>query len=80
MFVPKKTHRFGPTSVVVVDKHAGTFKELHTASITRNEKELEDLCKQGRARIVKKTFRISKGALETRPISHFTEKRIEAAP
>ena len=28
--------------------------------------------------VVEKAFRISKGTLETRPIFHFTEKRIEA--
>lgn len=30
MFVRKKKNRSGTTSIVVVDKHGGKFKELHT--------------------------------------------------
>ena len=33
MFVRKKKNRSGTTSVVVVDKHGGKFKELHTVGI-----------------------------------------------
>lgn len=39
--------------MVVVDKHGGKFKELHTVGIARNERELEGLCQQGRAWITR---------------------------
>ncbi len=44
MFVRKKKNRSGSTSVVVVDKHGGKFKELHTVGIGREEHEIEQLC------------------------------------
>lgn len=48
MFVRKKKNRSGTTSVVVVDKYGGKFKELHTVGIGREEHEIEQLCIQGR--------------------------------
>nr|WP_290092952.1 IS1634 family transposase [uncultured Bacteroides sp.] len=47
MFVRKKKNRSGATSVVVVDKHGGKFKELHTVGIGYDESEIERLCLQG---------------------------------
>ena len=47
MFVRKKKNRSGTTSVVVVDKHGGKFKELHTVGIGHNDTEIEKLCIQG---------------------------------
>lgn len=41
MFVRKKKNRSGSTSVVVVDKHGGKFKELHTVGIGHEEHEIE---------------------------------------
>lgn len=48
MFVRKKKNRSGTTSIVVVDKHGGKFKELHTVGIARDESEIDILCLQGR--------------------------------
>lgn len=48
MFVRKKKNRSGTTSVVVVDKHGGKFKELHTVGIARDEDEIATLRLQGR--------------------------------
>lgn len=48
MFVRRKKNRSGTTSVVVVDKHGGKFKELHTVGIGRDEDEVIGLCRQGR--------------------------------
>lgn len=48
MFVRKKKNRSGTTSVVVVDKHGGQFKELHTVGIGHDESEVEQLCSKGR--------------------------------
>lgn len=49
MFVRKKKNRSGTTSVVVVDKHGGKFKELHTIGIASSDEEIEKLCVQGKA-------------------------------
>lgn len=47
MFVRKKKNRSGTTSVVVVDKRGGKFKELHVG-IGHNEDEVATLCQLGR--------------------------------
>lgn len=49
MFVRKKKNRSGTTSVVVVDKHGGKFKELHTVGVSCKEDEIASFCAQGRA-------------------------------
>lgn len=48
MFVRKKKNRSGTTSIVVVDKHGGKFKELHTVGIATDDKEIEKLAAHGR--------------------------------
>lgn len=48
MFVRKKKNRSGTTSVVVVDKHGGKFKELHTAGVSCDDAEIDRLCLEGR--------------------------------
>ena len=47
MFVRKKKNRSGSTSVVVVDKHGGKFKELYTIGVSCDETEIENLYKEG---------------------------------
>lgn len=47
MFVRKKKNRSGTTSVVVVDKHGGKFKELHTIGVACDDNEIALLYKQG---------------------------------
>ena len=47
MFVRKKKNRSGTTSVVVVDKSHGKFKELVTIGISKNEVEINQLVQQG---------------------------------
>ena len=47
MFVRKKKNRSGTTSVVVVTKHGGKFKELHTIGVACNDNEIALLYKQG---------------------------------
>lgn len=49
MFVRRKKNRSGSTSVVVVDKHGGKFKEIHTVGIAHDENELNLLYEKGRA-------------------------------
>lgn len=53
MFVRKKKNRSGSTSVIIVDKHGGKFKELHTVGIGHDESEVEQLCVEGRIWIKK---------------------------
>jgi len=48
MFVRRKKNRSGTTSVVVVDKHGGKFKELHTVGVASEEQEIAALCERGR--------------------------------
>ena len=48
MFVHRKKNRSGTVSVVVVDKHGGKFKELHTVGIGSAPEEVDELCHQGR--------------------------------
>ena len=39
MFVRRKKNRSGTISIVVVDKHGGKFKEVHTIGIAADESE-----------------------------------------
>ena len=47
MFVRRKKNRSGSVSVVVVDKHGGKFKELHTVGIASSPEEVDELSRQG---------------------------------
>jgi len=48
MFVRKKKNRSGTTSVVVVEKSRGKFKELATIGVSKDEKEINQLVQQGK--------------------------------
>lgn len=48
MFIRKKKNRSGSISVVVVDKHGGKFKELHTVGIAHSEEEALRLIAKGK--------------------------------
>ena len=48
MFIRKKKNRSGSTSVVVVDKTRGGFRELVTIGVSSDSSEIESLCRQGR--------------------------------
>jgi transposase len=48
MFVRKKKNRSGSTSVVVVDKSSGRFRELKTIGVSSDEKEIAELYKIGK--------------------------------
>ena len=47
MFVRKRKNRSGSTSVVVIDKSRGRFRELITLGVSSNEKTICELCAQG---------------------------------
>ena len=46
MFVHKKKHRSGRTSVVVVDKSHGKFREIQNFGVASSDSEIADLCRQ----------------------------------
>ena len=47
MFIRKKKNRSGTTSVVVVDKIKGAYKEIKPIGTSNDDSEIESLCKQG---------------------------------
>lgn len=48
MFIRRKKNKSGTTSVVVVDKYRGRYKELHTVGITSDPDEIRTLEEEGR--------------------------------
>jgi len=48
MYIRKKKNRSGTTSVVVVQKSKGKFRELKTIGVSSNEKEITELYVQGK--------------------------------
>jgi len=46
MFIRKKKNRSGSTSVVVISKSKGVFKELQTIGVSKDDLEIEAMCKQ----------------------------------
>ena len=55
MFIRKKKNRSGSTSVVVVDKSNGRFRELKTIGISSDEKTISALYRQGKKWIAVQT-------------------------
>jgi len=48
MFVRKKKNRSGSTSVVVVDKSKGKFREIKTIGVSADEKKISELYQRGK--------------------------------
>ena len=48
MFVRKRKNRSGTTSVVVIDKSGGSFRELKTIGVSSDDKEITALCLAGK--------------------------------
>ena len=48
MFVRKKKNRSGRTSIIVIDKSGGRFRELKTIGVSSDEKELAEFVKTGK--------------------------------
>ena len=48
MFIRKKKNRSGTTSVVVVDKSKGRFREITTIGVSSDEKTISELCVEGK--------------------------------
>ncbi len=47
MFIRKKKNRSGSTSVVVVSKHNGKYREIHTIGVSKDEGEIALYTRQG---------------------------------
>jgi transposase len=58
MFVRQKKNKSGSTSVVVVDKSGGRFKELKTIGVSSDEREITELCQAGRRWILSNTGKL----------------------
>ena len=48
MFVRRKKNRSGSTSVVVVDKSGGRFRELKTIGVSSDAEDISELCREGK--------------------------------
>jgi transposase len=48
MFIRKKKNRSGTTSVIVVDKSNGRFREITTIGVSSDEKTISELCVEGK--------------------------------
>ena len=48
MFIRKRKNRSGSTTIVIVDKRKGTFKEIKTIGVSSDSSELDSLCLQGK--------------------------------
>ncbi|NMA72704.1 MAG: hypothetical protein GX963_00775 [Bacteroidales bacterium] len=55
MFIRKKKNRSGITSVIVIDKNRGKFKELKTIGISSNPAEIENFYKKDQEWIKRRT-------------------------
>lgn len=83
MYVRKKHNRSGTTSIVVVISEGkiaedSKWDELK-GYITNTDFDAErGIAEYHGLWVVERVFRISKGALEMRPMFYFTERRIEA--
>jgi hypothetical protein len=48
MFVRKKKNRSGTTSIVVIDKSSGLFREVKTIGISSDDQEIASFFEQGK--------------------------------
>jgi hypothetical protein len=55
MFIRKKKNRSDSTSIVVVDKSRGRFKEVKTIGVSLDEKEISEFYRQGKKWIASMT-------------------------
>ena len=55
MFVRKKKNRSGSTSIVVVDKSRGRFRELKTIGVSSTDNTISELYREGKRWIASQT-------------------------
>ena len=56
MYVRTKKNRSGTTSVLIVDKSSGTYKEVHSVGVAKSVQEVDDLIRQGKEWISKNQY------------------------
>jgi len=82
MFIRKKKNRSGTTSIVVVDKSSGRFRELTTIGVSSDEKIIAELYVQGKKWIaahngVRDMFLIDAQQREEREVTNYLLGNIE---
>ena len=69
MFIRKKKNRSGTTSVVVVNKHNGIYREIHTIGVGKDQTEIDSLCLKG--------LRWIESSIGNRDVFEIHEKELE---
>jgi transposase len=82
MFIRKKKNRSGTTSVVVVDKRNGVYREIHSIGVGNNNTEIESLCRHGLRWIEsccgnRDIFKIHEKELEEKQIIEYLISNVE---
>jgi transposase len=82
MFIRKKQNRSGTTSIVVVDKRKGVYREIHTIGVGQDSTEIESLYRQGLRWIEsccgnRDIFEIHEKELEERQIIEYLLSNVE---
>lgn len=82
MFIRKKKNRSGTTSIVVVDKSRGRFKELVTIGVSDNEEEIAEFYQQANNWIaahsgIRDIFKEEAKAKEEEKLAHYFLSNVE---
>lgn len=82
MFIRKKKNRSGTTSIVVVEKRAGIYREITTIGTSNNSSEIASLFKQGKKWISdhigeQDVFEVYNKAIEEKQVTEYLLSNIE---
>ena len=82
MFIRKKKNRSGTTSIVVIDKSGGQFRELKTIGVSSDEQEITALCQQGKKWIAARcgqrdVFAVQAQEIEEKQVTDYLLNNIE---
>jgi transposase len=82
MYIRKKKNRSGTTSVVVVDKRKGIYREVMTIGTSNDISEIESFCQQGKKWIAhclgdQDVFEVHNRAIEEKQVTEYLLSNIE---
>jgi len=82
MFLRKKKNRSGTTSIVVVDKRKGIYREIITIGTSKDISEIESLCQQGKKWIShnlgeQDVFEVHDKVIEERQVTEYLLSNVE---
>ncbi|MDR2569407.1 MAG: hypothetical protein LBD23_03785 [Oscillospiraceae bacterium] len=82
MFVRRKKNRSGTTSIVVIDKSGGRFRELKTIGVSSDEQEIAKLYQQGKKWILvqrgeRDIFAVQAQEVEEKQVTDYLLSNIE---